>query len=173
MSSAVEVAGGTETVARQLISFVPALYGVAVWRVWCRGCVLHLCLCGVNTIFVTYMQCYVDMFVFANPLCILKICSESGVIWTCIWLCCSSSNCLYLKIFKCLYMCVVWADADTWFERQQQEEEIQRLAAEHLATVAAAEEADRKKLQETRDGETEDDPMAQAEAEVLSTNPTQ
>jgi len=63
----------------------------------------------------------------------------------------------------------VWADADTWFERQQQEEEMKRLNAEHLATVNAAEEADRKKLLEVREGETEadDDPMAVAEAEAL------
>ena len=69
-------------------------------------------------------------------------------------------------------MCAVWADADTWFERQQQEEEMKRLNAEHMATVSAAEEAERKKLQEAREGETEaddavDDPMAAAEAEAL------
>jgi peptidyl-prolyl isomerase E (cyclophilin E) len=67
-------------------------------------------------------------------------------------------------------VCAVWADADTWFERQQQE--MKRLNAEHLATVSAAEEAERKKLQEVREGETEaddavDDPMAAAEAEAL------
>ncbi|KAG0584720.1 hypothetical protein M758_3G231400 [Ceratodon purpureus] len=66
----------------------------------------------------------------------------------------------------------VWADADTWFERQQQEEEMKRLNAEHLATVSAAEEAERKKLKEVREGETEaddavEDPMAAAEAEAL------
>ncbi|XP_024363458.1 uncharacterized protein [Physcomitrium patens] len=66
----------------------------------------------------------------------------------------------------------VWADADTWFERQQQEEEINRLNVEHQATVSAAEEADRKKLQEAQEGETEqgdaaEDPMAAAEAEAL------
>lgn len=66
----------------------------------------------------------------------------------------------------------MWADADTWFERQQQEEEINRLNVEHQATVSAAEEADRKKLQEAQEGETEqgdaaEDPMAAAEAEAL------
>jgi hypothetical protein len=71
----------------------------------------------------------------------------------------------------------VWADADTWFERQQQEEGLQRLQAEHQATIEAAEAEDRKKLTEARDGETEavddepTDPMAQAEAEALSINP--
>lgn len=49
---------------------------------------------------------------------------------------------------------------------------MKRLNAEHQATVSAAEEADRKKLQEVREGETEaddatDDPMAAAEAEAL------
>jgi peptidyl-prolyl isomerase E (cyclophilin E) len=73
----------------------------------------------------------------------------------------------------------VWADADTWFERQQQEEGLQRLQAEHQATIEAAEAEDRKKLTEARDGETEavddepTDPMAQAEAEALSNNPPQ
>jgi peptidyl-prolyl isomerase E (cyclophilin E) len=37
------------------------------------------------------------------------------------------------------YLCSVWADADTWFERQQQEEEMQRLQAEHRAAMQAAE----------------------------------
>jgi peptidyl-prolyl isomerase E (cyclophilin E) len=73
----------------------------------------------------------------------------------------------------------VWADADTWFERQQQEEGLQRLQAEHQATIEAAEAEDRKKLTEARDGETEavddepTDPMAQAETEALSNNPPQ
>lgn len=49
---------------------------------------------------------------------------------------------------------------------------MKRLNAEHLATVSAAEEADRKKLKEIREGETEaedaaDDPMAVVEAEAL------
>ncbi|KAJ7561209.1 hypothetical protein O6H91_03G018800 [Diphasiastrum complanatum] len=69
----------------------------------------------------------------------------------------------------------VWADADTWFERQQQEEELQRLQVEHEATVKAAEEEGRKKLVQAREGETEDaddkmDPMAKAEAEALEEN---
>ncbi|GMH27569.1 hypothetical protein Nepgr_029412 [Nepenthes gracilis] len=68
----------------------------------------------------------------------------------------------------------IWADADTWFERQQQEEEMQRLQAEHQATMRAAEELHRKKLAEEQEGEKEDDPenrddpMARAEAEVLT-----
>ncbi|URD99818.1 hypothetical protein MUK42_29337 [Musa troglodytarum] len=67
----------------------------------------------------------------------------------------------------------IWADADTWFERQQQEEEMQRLQAEHQAAMQAAEELHRKKLAEEREGEKEEetekmaDPMAAAEAEVL------
>ncbi|RWW29004.1 hypothetical protein GW17_00006492 [Ensete ventricosum] len=67
----------------------------------------------------------------------------------------------------------IWADADTWFERQQQEEEMQRLQAEHQAAMRAAEELHRKKLAEEREGEKEEetekmaDPMAAAEAEVL------
>ncbi|CAL9077194.1 unnamed protein product [Musa hybrid cultivar] len=68
----------------------------------------------------------------------------------------------------------IWADADTWFERQQQEEEMQRLQAEHQAAMRAAEELHRKKLAEEREGEKEEetekmaDPMAAAEAEVLT-----
>ncbi|GMP58609.1 hypothetical protein CsSME_00022212 [Camellia sinensis var. sinensis] len=67
----------------------------------------------------------------------------------------------------------IWADADTWFERQQQEEEMQRIQAENRATMEAAEELHRKKMAQEREGEkeeetdTKDDPMARAEAEVL------
>ncbi|CAM6105655.1 unnamed protein product [Calypogeia fissa] len=66
----------------------------------------------------------------------------------------------------------VWADADTWFERQQQEEELQKLQAEHDARVKAAEEEERKLIAEAKDGEVDeevaDDPMAQAEAEAVA-----
>ncbi|XP_028111131.1 peptidyl-prolyl cis-trans isomerase E-like [Camellia sinensis] len=67
----------------------------------------------------------------------------------------------------------IWADADTWFERQQQEEEMQRIQAENQATMEAAEELHRKKMAQEREGEkeeetdTKDNPMARAEAEVL------
>ncbi|KAH7302446.1 hypothetical protein KP509_23G073900 [Ceratopteris richardii] len=64
----------------------------------------------------------------------------------------------------------LWADADTWFERQQQEAEIQRLQAEQLASARAAEEEQRKKAMQEKAGETEEteaeDPMAKAEAEL-------
>ncbi|KAK4773896.1 hypothetical protein SAY87_028915 [Trapa incisa] len=68
----------------------------------------------------------------------------------------------------------VWAEADTWFERQQQEE-LQRLEAENKAAMQAAEELHRRKqMAEAREGEKDDDtaemkddPMAQAEAEAL------
>lgn len=64
----------------------------------------------------------------------------------------------------------LWADADTWFERQQQEAELQRLQAEHVASARAAEEEQRKKLvkenvEETEEAETLGDPMAKVEAE--------
>ncbi|KAJ6350684.1 hypothetical protein OIU78_006760 [Salix suchowensis] len=67
----------------------------------------------------------------------------------------------------------IWADADTWFERQQQEEEMQRMQAENRAAMQAAEDLHRKKMAEEREGEKEDegrvkdDPMARAEVEVL------
>jgi len=67
----------------------------------------------------------------------------------------------------------VWADADTWFERQQQEEEMRRIEAENRAAMQAAEDLHRKQVAEQREGEKEeeteikDDPMAKAEAEVL------
>ncbi|KAH0877376.1 LOW QUALITY PROTEIN: hypothetical protein HID58_064770 [Brassica napus] len=68
----------------------------------------------------------------------------------------------------------LWADADTWFERQQQEKEILKIQAENKAAMEAAEELHRKKLAQDRQGEMEedtdvkDDPMARAEAEALS-----
>lgn len=65
----------------------------------------------------------------------------------------------------------IWADADTWFERQQQEREMLRLQEEQRATMMEAEELHRKKMAEQRDGEKEEtDPMAKAEAEVLKQN---
>ena len=70
----------------------------------------------------------------------------------------------------------VWADADTWFERQQQEEEMQRIQSENRAAMEAAEELHRKKMAQDREGEkdedivTVDDPMARVEAEVLKQN---
>ncbi|RYR54559.1 hypothetical protein Ahy_A06g029867 isoform B [Arachis hypogaea] len=66
----------------------------------------------------------------------------------------------------------IWADADTWFERQQQEEEMRRLEAESRAANQAAEDLRRKKAAEEREGEKEDeiDPMAKAEAEALQQN---
>ncbi|EYU45826.1 hypothetical protein MIMGU_mgv1a025598mg [Erythranthe guttata] len=61
----------------------------------------------------------------------------------------------------------IWADADTWFERQQLEQEIQRLQSEQKAAMLEAEELHRKKLAEERDGEKDEeadsakgDPMA-------------
>lgn len=69
-----------------------------------------------------------------------------------------------------VFSLLVWADADTWFERQQQEAELQRLQAEHVASARAAEEEQRKKLvkenvEETEEAETLGDPMAKVEAE--------
>ncbi|KAK8957273.1 hypothetical protein KSP39_PZI000566 [Platanthera zijinensis] len=68
----------------------------------------------------------------------------------------------------------IWADADTWFERQQQEQEMQRLQAEQKAAMQVAEDLHRKKMAEDRDGEKDDetetktdDPMAVAEAEAV------
>ncbi|XP_075485999.1 uncharacterized protein LOC142525571 [Primulina tabacum] len=65
----------------------------------------------------------------------------------------------------------IWADADTWFERQQQEQEMLRLQEEQRAAMKEAEELHRKKMAEQREGEKEEaDPMAKAEAEVLKQN---
>ncbi|XP_066386352.1 uncharacterized protein [Miscanthus floridulus] len=64
----------------------------------------------------------------------------------------------------------IWADADTWFERQQQEEEMQRLQEEHRAAMQAAEKLHREKLAAEREGEKEEetvDPMAAAEAQAV------
>ena len=70
----------------------------------------------------------------------------------------------------------VWADADTWFERQQQEEEMHRIQAENRAAKEAAKELHKKKMAQEREGEKEEetetkvDPMAMAEAEALKQN---
>ncbi|XP_021637004.2 uncharacterized protein LOC110632935 isoform X2 [Hevea brasiliensis] len=70
----------------------------------------------------------------------------------------------------------VWADADTWFERQRQQEEMDRIQAENRAAMQAADELHRKKMAQEREGEKEDemeikdDPMERAEAEVLKQN---
>lgn len=78
----------------------------------------------------------------------------------------------------CLFLTSVWADAGTWFERQQQEDEMKRLQEEHKAAMQAAEDLHRKKMAEEREGEkdeetdTKNDPMAMAEAEVLKQNAT-
>eukprot|EP00897_Mesotaenium_endlicherianum_P001264 jgi/Mesen1/1165/ME000124S00200 len=78
----------------------------------------------------------------------------------------------------------VWADADTWFERQQQEEEVQRLQKEHDATVAKAafklpagvtaveeeEEEEQPPSQAADDAKAPSDPMAAAEAQVAAQN---
>ena len=65
-------------------------------------------------------------------------------------------------------LCSVWADADTWFERQQQEEEMKRLQAEHSAAMKEAEKLHRAKKAAEKDGETEEaDPMAAAEAQAV------
>ncbi|XP_002963980.2 peptidyl-prolyl cis-trans isomerase E isoform X2 [Selaginella moellendorffii] len=50
----------------------------------------------------------------------------------------------------------IWADADTWFERQQRELEMKKLKAEQDATVKAAQEAERKKLLDALEGEVEE-----------------
>lgn len=76
----------------------------------------------------------------------------------------------------CVFLLSVWADADTWFERQQQEEEMLRMQAENRAAMEEAEGLLRKKMAQEREGEKEeeteakDDPMAMAEAEVLKQN---
>ena len=65
-------------------------------------------------------------------------------------------------------LCSVWADADTWFERQQQEEEMKRLRAEHSAAMKEAEKLHREKVAAEKDGEKEEaDPMAVAEAQAM------
>ncbi|KAJ4788205.1 hypothetical protein LUZ62_039451 [Rhynchospora pubera] len=67
----------------------------------------------------------------------------------------------------------IWADADTWFERQQHEEEMRRLEAEQKAAMQEAERIHFQKMATEREGEKEDDtsaadPMAMAEAEALN-----
>ncbi|XP_078178418.1 ATPase E1 [Carex rostrata] len=69
----------------------------------------------------------------------------------------------------------IWADADTWFERQQQEEEMRRLEAEQKAAMQEAERIHLQKMAAEREGEKDDDtssvdPMAMAEAKALNQN---
>lgn len=84
------------------------------------------------------------------------------------------SRCLTNGTYWCCWFVSVWADADTWFERQQQEKEILKMQAENKAAMETAEELHRKKLAEDRQGEmeedtdTKNDPMARAEADALS-----
>ncbi|TKY69541.1 glycine-rich RNA-binding protein [Spatholobus suberectus] len=69
-----------------------------------------------------------------------------------------------------------WTDADTWFERQQLEEEMRRIEVENQAAMQVAEDLHRKQVAQEREGEKEeeieikDDPVAKAEAEVLQHN---
>jgi hypothetical protein len=67
-----------------------------------------------------------------------------------------------LYCFCIFFYLLVWADADTWFERQQQEEEMQRIQGENRAEVREWEKED--------ETEIKDDPMTRAEAEVLKQN---
>lgn len=82
----------------------------------------------------------------------------------------------FARLIPYFVQSAVWADADTWFERQQQEEEMQRIQAENQAAMRAAEEMHRKKMAQEREGEKDDeiemkdDPMAMAEAEALKQN---
>ncbi|KAF7091804.1 hypothetical protein CFC21_094359 [Triticum aestivum] len=63
----------------------------------------------------------------------------------------------------------VWADADTWFERQQQEEEMKRLQTEQNAAMKEAERLHREKVAAEKNGETDEaDPMAVAEAQAVN-----
>lgn len=77
-------------------------------------------------------------------------------------------------VFLVLLLFSVWADADTWFERQQQEKEMLKIQAENKAAMETAEELHRKKLAQDRQGEMDEDteikedPMARAEADALS-----
>lgn len=81
-----------------------------------------------------------------------------------------SNKCAFLV----LLLFSVWADADTWFERQQQEKEMLKIQAENKAAMETAEELHRKKLAQDRQGEMDEDteikedPMARAEADALS-----
>ena len=84
-----------------------------------------------------------------------------------------NSSVIFFSFSFSVLCLTVWADADTWFERQQQEEEMQRLQAENRAAMQEAEDLHRKKMAQEREGEKEDeaeindDPMARAEAEAL------
>ncbi|EFJ31022.1 hypothetical protein SELMODRAFT_408873 [Selaginella moellendorffii] len=62
----------------------------------------------------------------------------------------------HLNQIKFLIPIRIWADAETWFERQQQGLEMKKLKAEQDATVKAAQEAERKKLLDALEGEVEE-----------------
>jgi peptidyl-prolyl isomerase E (cyclophilin E) len=66
----------------------------------------------------------------------------------------------------------VWAEADTWFERQQQEEELERLKKEHDENVRRGREQAKVQApgQDTEEEEptNEQDPMRQAERQAVT-----
>lgn len=75
------------------------------------------------------------------------------------------SLCMFVGLNSCPALPAVWADADTWFERQQQETDAQQLAKEHAASAAQA------GVSNGGSSEVEaavPDAMAAAEAEALA-----
>lgn len=83
-----------------------------------------------------------------------------------VWL---HDNFVYIDCSLSTCLCSVWADADTWFERQQQEEEMKRLQTEQNAAMKEAERLHREKVAAEKNGETDEaDPMAVAEAQAVN-----
>ncbi|KAK1301260.1 hypothetical protein QJS10_CPB12g00975 [Acorus calamus] len=61
----------------------------------------------------------------------------------------------------------IWANADTWFERQQQEEEMQHLKKEQQEAMQVAEDLHRKKLADQLEGEKEEETEAKNDLRAM------
>lgn len=72
--------------------------------------------------------------------------------------------------FEFLVVETVWADADSWFERQEQEEQAKKEKEEQEKAEEEAKKEEEAK-EKVEEGEAaKNDPMAQAEAEVEALN---
>lgn len=70
------------------------------------------------------------------------------------------SSVLFLAFGICILLMSLWLsnfyNADTWFERHQQQEEMQWISKENQALMQFAEEMHRKKLAGEREGEKDE-----------------
>ncbi|KAM7268390.1 hypothetical protein ACFE04_010556 [Oxalis oulophora] len=71
------------------------------------------------------------------------------------------------KTLKLLKPLEIWVDVNNWFERQQQEQEMQRIRDENKVAMKVVEELHRKKMSQNREGEKDkDDPMGRGQNQL-------